>query len=703
MNYNHEETEIKGKLFNKEVIILLLKYIFRYKGYFLLALLYMCVITAVTLYVPALSKMIIDKIIIKQGYTGSLSNAPEKQYVPFSSKVIQLGNDTVFIFKNTLSSFPPDEIRQWIDSGFLSRKKYILIESPQLSGRLETKFRKSIDNGAVLAFADSMYLMSEDVRETFTATELISLRAADINKLSEYFFIVIVLFILQFIASYLQIIALMKLSQKAMRDLRTDLFTHIISLELPFFDSNPVGRVVSRVTHDIESLNEMFSSVLVTLLQDILIMSGVIVVMFYTDVRLALIVSCTFPPLFAVIVVFRNEARKAYRVIRTKITDLNAFLNESISGIRIIQIFTNELKQFQKFNRINNDVYRANIRQVHIYAVFRPLIGLFRWVAVASLIYFGAHAILNDRISYGLVVMFVVYIGSFFEPIGDLAEKFDILQSATAAGEKILSVFKTSARKEGIEFFQQKKQSRFRGEIVFDDVWFSYVPGEWVLKGVSFCVSPRQTIAIVGETGSGKSTIINLLGNFYPVQKGEIRIDNKNINEVSLNSLRSNIATVMQDVFLFSRSVKENITLGSVYDENKFNTVINMTNSNILVEGLSRGIEQQVMERGVTFSAGERQLLAFTRALYFDPSILVLDEATSNIDTETEILIQNAISRLVQGRTSIIIAHRLSTIRHADCILVINNGKIAESGDHKSLMNLKGLYYELYRLQFEMV
>jgi ABC-type multidrug transport system fused ATPase/permease subunit len=391
---------------------------------------------------------------------------------------------------------------------------------------------------------------------------------------------------------------------------------------------------------------------------------------------------------------------------------MNSFLNEHISGIRIVQIFVQEIKQSAKFAAINKSVYEANMKQVYIYGIFRPLIDFFRWFAIAGVIFVGAGLIADNRISYGLLVMFLSYIGTFFEPIGDLAEKFDTLQSATAAGEKILLLFNVPSVRElqvgpAVRFGPGDIErtalapARLRGEVRFDDVWFSYNPGQWVLKGVSFTLKQNESLAVVGETGSGKTTIANLLSRFYPLQKGEIYVDGANITDIPYSVLRGGIASVMQDVFLFSRTIAENVTLGAAFNEEAFDRACRMSHCDTFINALPAGREEMVMERGNTFSTGQRQLLAIARALYFDPSILVLDEATSNIDTETERLIQDAIGRLIIGRTSLIIAHRLSTVRSANAIIVLDEGKIVECGDHRSLLAAKGMYYDLYKLQFE--
>ncbi len=718
MNHFHEEEAKDAKLYNKEIMRLLFGYVMTYKRQLFFSLFCVVVITSATIAVPFIAKTIIDRYVVKQGWLINeklLAAANSPELTQRTKRALRLAEGNSFLFKSQMSFFSKSQIRRFVASGVLSGEKYTLIERPQVSEGARARLRSLIARGEAREYAGPVVLIKPPALSVFTNSELLQLRSSDVKNVGRYALLMIAIFSVQFVASYLQIVSLMKLSQRSMRDLRRDLFSHILSLEVSFFDVNPIGRLVNRVTNDIEVLNEMFSSVLVTLFQDICILAGITVVMFFANVYLACAVAVTFPFLFAVTLVFRVKARDAYRTIRTRIADLNAFLNENISGIRIVQIFVQELKQLGKFRRVNNDVYNANIRQLYVYAVFRPLIDFFRWFAVATVIYFGANLIIDGRVSYGLVLMFLSYIGSFFEPIGDLSEKFDIMQSATAAGEKILAVFKASAARERNDpaeaaVFWKKHASlhdagrqgaiRLDGAIRFDNVWFGYNPGEWVLRGVSFSVQPRQTLAIVGETGSGKSTIISLLSRLYAVQKGVISIDGIDVTDIPTGILRSAISMVMQDVFLFSRTLRENVSLSGEYNEERFRTVARVTHINKFIRALPHGDSELVMERGATFSSGERQLLAFARALYADPSILVLDEATSNIDTETERLIQDAIVHLIQGRTSIIVAHRLSTIQNAHKILVLEKGVIAEQGDHASLLAKRGLYHELYKLQF---
>lgn len=796
MNYYKEDKTDSEKLYNKEVTKLLFKYIFRYKKYLLIAIIFVMIITSVTLAVPYLSKVVIDRFIIKKGYIVNLPNfkpkTPDDYFLESKiRKSIKLDGTHYFFIQSELKYFSKIQIDRYKKDNIFSKEKFVLIEKPIVDNNvLKEKLNKLKSNNKLYSYPGERYLVIESALSEFKVSEIYKLRVTDFKNIVYIVIAVLILQLVQFLASYFQIIFLMKLSQFSMRDLRQDLFEHIASLETKYFDENPIGKLVSRVTNDIETLNEMFSSVLITLLQDLLMMSGILIIMFLTSVKLAIIVTATIPFIVILTVLFRIKAREAYRRIRTQVARINAFLNETITGIRIIQIFVQELKNLKKFRKINKDLYKANIKQLYVYAIFRPSIGILRWLAIASLIYFGAKGILAHTVSYGVIVMFITYIGRFFEPVQDLSEKFDIMQSATAAGEKILFVFNANYYKESEENDKIKKflldylkednldnikkdiknnvekeirnkvgkdlkndikkevkskaekdvknniekdikknikedikenikndniietvnfiakngysknYFRFKGDIVFDKVWFAYKKDQWVLKDLSFHIKPEETLAIVGETGAGKSTIINILSKFYRIQKGNIYIDGININDIPIPVLRRNISIVMQDVFLFSKTVKENIILNSEFDKKKFEFVAKITHIDKFIEKLPKKENEMVMERGVTFSAGERQLLSFARSLYFDPSILVLDEATSNIDTETEKLIQDAIAHLIKGRTSIVVAHRLSTIKNANNILVIDKGIAVESGDHASLIAKKGIYYQLYKLQF---
>ena len=722
MAFYHEEEKVNGKLFNREVAGMLIRYIAAHKGYLFFSLGFVVVVSAVTLGVPYITKIMIDRLIVKQGSVVLATDRTKGGIDPSIAKritgSIRLSDSSYFLMQSDFSYLSKKDIDHLTRQGVLRPGKYTLVESPKVTPGVEAKLKSLIVEGQAKKFNSERYLISGEGLRRFSVHEMALLRSRDLKGIGLFVLIFLAAYLLQFVASYFQNIFLMQLSQKAMRELRKDLFSHILSLKLSFFDKNPIGKLVNRVTNDIEALNELFSSVLITFLQDIIILTGITVIMFFTSVALGLTVMATFPALITITIVFRSQARKAYRIIRTKIATMNAFLNENISGIRIVQIFVQEDKQVRKFGLVNQSLLQANMKQVYINGVFRPLIELFRWLSLAGVLCVAAHLIVGDRVSYGLVVMFIVYIGAFFEPLGDLAEKFDTMQSATAAGEKILALFNAPDAKEfEVAFLHEENhkeagplveevhheswQGFTRGEVRFDNVWFAYKPDDWVLRGVSFSVKKDRTLAIVGETGSGKTTIASLLTRLYSAQKGAISIGGMPIGDIPFNNLRSSIAMVMQDVFLFSTTVSANITLDAPFNKEAFDRACRLSHCDRFIARLPLGADEPVMERGATFSAGERQLIAFARALYFDPSILILDEATSNIDTETEQLIQDAIAHLIKGRTSLIIAHRLSTIRSADEIVVLDKGVIAEHGDHESLLAQKGLYYDLHSLQFE--
>jgi ATP-binding cassette, subfamily B, multidrug efflux pump len=715
MNAHMEEDTPSTVYLNREVVRLLFSYLLRYRTFLFWALLFVSIITATKLMVPFASGWVIDRYLVKEGREVTVIDEQTLQkqppvFVAVYRRALRLDEKVRFIPQYRLRKISAREMAGLTEQRIIASETRILIESPSFTPASRLKWEQGVALGGIRAFTGHRYLCREAALQRFSGSEAILLRQHDWRRVIFAVVGILALFLVQFGASYLQIIALMKLSQYAMRDLRLDLYRHLLSLELKFFDGNPVGRLVNRVTNDIETLNELFSTVLVTLFQDLIIMAGVVIVMYATEARLALIVSASFPLLAATIVIFSVKARNAYRVIRTKIAHLNAVLNENITGIRITQVFRREERQYKGFAAINRENYEANVAQLMIYAVFRPMIDFFRWVVVAAVVFFGAQALAHASLSYGIIVMFLAYIANLFEPLGDMAEKFDVMQSANAAGEKVLAMFRAKAAAEvdhmpGAAKAHSREHPRrvakLKGEIRFENVWVAYKENEWVLRGVSFTVPARTTLAIVGETGSGKSTVISLLGRLYPWQQGNISIDGVPIGDIPYADLRSNIAVVMQEPFLFSRSLRENIVLGSAFDAGRFAEVAAATHVDSFIKRLPKGIDEPVMERGVTFSAGERQLCSFARALYADPSILVLDEATANIDSETESLIQDAIGRMVQDRSAIVIAHRLSTVRRADKIIVLDRGIVAEEGNHASLMAKRGLYHELYRLQFE--
>ena len=517
-----------------------------------------------------------------------------------------------------------------------------------------------------------------------------------LNRVGLYF---IILVVLGFIFNLLQIYVLSYAGQSIIYNIRQQIFTHLQKLPLGYFDKNPIGRLVTRVTNDTETLNDMYTNVLVTLLKDFSILAGTIIIMFRLKAGLATITLAVMPAVVVVTIIFRKKVRKAYRKVRTSLARINSAISENISGMRIIQLFSRERENFRKFDETGREYYKATMNEVVTSGLFRPIIEMLAIFVVALLVWFGGADVLDGTLQFGTLYAFIGYVSLLFQPINDLAEKYNIMQSSMAASERIFMLLDEPEEEDGGTFPLDAETAA--GDIEFKNVWFAYNKDEWVLRDVSFKVPAGSTVAIVGATGAGKTSIINLLSRFYEIQKGEILINGMNIKGIEKDSLRRSIGVVLQDVFLFSGKLKDNIRLSeSGISDEKVEEAARYVNADAFIKKLRSGYEEEVMERGSTFSSGQRQLLAFARALAFDPAILVLDEATSNIDTDTELLIQDALAKLTRNRTTIVIAHRLSTIQHADNIIVLHKGKVREAGSHQELLAKKGLYYSLYQLQY---
>ena len=503
---------------------------------------------------------------------------------------------------------------------------------------------------------------------------------------------------LSFVSNLVQTWVLQKMGQRIILTVRKELYAHIQSLSCRYFDLTPVGKLVTRVTNDVEALNEMYSGILVRLFRNIVKIIGLAIVMLTMDLKLALISFMLLPVVAVLTVVFRKISRKTYRITRTRLTNLNTFLSENISGMRIIQIFGREERKFDEFNDRNYKYYRAFYREMLVFAIFRPLIYILSVLSLMLVLGVGSREVLGNVISIGTLYIFAQYIQSFFEPIQELAEQFSTLQSSLASAEKIFTIMDEDALVP--ESGNPVVLPEIKGRIEFDHVWFAYDNENYVLRDVSFVIEPGQKVAFVGATGAGKSSILNLIGRYYDIQQGHIYIDGVDIRNISKKQLRSAIGQMQQDVFIFEGTVESNIRL---YDEDitseEVREAAEYVNASRFIEKLPNGYEESVSERGSTFSAGERQLLSFARTLAHKPSILVMDEATANIDTETEALIQEALEKLMKGRTTIMVAHRLSTIQHADCIMVMHKGKIRERGTHQELLAQNGIYKKLYELQ----
>ncbi|HPD99628.1 MAG TPA: ABC transporter ATP-binding protein [Bacillota bacterium] len=555
----------------------------------------------------------------------------------------------------------------------------------------------------VIAFVLVLIVVGLDLLGPLFIAEVLDALGEDNIPIVKIIVIVIIYLVALFVGafvSYKQTIILQVTGQKIIYDIRQDVFEHIERLSISQFNQIPIGKLVTRATSDVDTLNMLYTDVIISLIRDVLTLVGVFVIMFIKSPILALYILALTPAIFLVSYVFRKFSRKAYRRVRTNVSIINAFLSEHLSGMKLIQIFNREDKKYKEFVDKNKKLNHSHYQRVLAFSLYRPSIYLLYIAAIIIILWEGSYQVIDGVISFGVLFAFTQYISRFFQPIQNLAEQFDTLQSAFTSGERIFDILDTKPiitdSPDAIEL------DNFRGKIEFKNVWFAYNEGEWVLRDVSFVVQPKETMALVGATGSGKTTIISLIVRNYDIQQGEILIDDINIRDIKLDSLRKNIGQMLQDVFLFSGTIESNIRLrdDSITDA-EILEACKYVNADQFIQKLPEKYDEPVRERGNNFSSGQKQLLSFARTLVHKPSLMILDEATANIDTETEKLIQESLKKMMNIGTTIVVAHRLSTIQHADQIIVMRKGKIIEMGNHQELLKQKGHYFQLYQLQYD--
>ena len=700
--------DVKLRFGDLRMLVRLAKYLRSYKSTVVFALLALVISTVAELLIPVILQRAIDDYILPQYRTLT----PEADPTEFLQGLRSEGLDThTWIHSGPTILVPVqdadqltrdgslgDELRESLSRG-LSQDIFLAVDL-ETSETLSPILQRHPELVDALVGAGPIFGIEQQLFDSLDSDLRAELRKEDFSGLGRSGLVLLVVLAASLVFSFGQIYFTTAAGQGVMKDLRIDLFDHVLRQKNGYLQNIPVGTLVSRVSSDVETINELFSSVLTSLIKDLSIMIGVVVTLFLLQPTLGLITLATLPPVLIVTLLFRTKARAAYRRVRHWVSEVNRFLSEHLGGMSLIHAFARERRVLDDFSTKNTELQKANLGEMYVFASFRPLVDLFSTTSIAVVIYFGAREYLSGFVSLGILVAFINLIRKFYEPVMDMSEKFTILQSAMAGSERVFGLLDEDERIDESDSAECDSRG-IQGAIRFDQVKFSYKEGEQILKGLSFSVQPGEKVAIVGSTGAGKTTISNLLTRLWDIQGGTIWLDGVPLPKYRLQDLRSAVQPIQQELSLFSDTIRENILLGKSLSDERLWEVLELVQAKDFVAALPDGLDTVLSEKATNLSTGQRQLLAFARILVQDPRVLILDEATANIDTETESLIQRALKTVLEGRTSLIIAHRLSTIRDVDRILVLSGGTLAEAGTHDQLMAARGLYAKLYRLQFE--